>query len=153
MLSGLEGPPHPWGNQTRGTEPGPRGLGRGVGAEGAPGHASQFLKEVQALGSRSQMGGAMGMEPGLHRRHGFLLSHQLLSVLLLKHIRDLAGFPGGSDSKSVCLPCGRPRFDPWVGKIPWRRRWQLTPVPLPGRVHGRRCLVGCSPWGCRVGHD
>ena len=47
-----------------------------------------------------------------------------------------------------CLPpCRRPRFDPWVGKIPWRRKWQPTPVFLPGESHGRRSLVGYSPWG------
>ena len=38
-------------------------------------------------------------------------------------------------------------FDPWVGKIPWRRKWQLTPESLPGKSHGQRSLVGCSPWG------
>ena len=38
-------------------------------------------------------------------------------------------------------------FDPWVGKIPWRRKWQPTPVSLPGKSHGQRSLVGCSPWG------
>ena len=48
---------------------------------------------------------------------------------------------------SVCLQCGRPRFDPWVGKIPWRRKWQSTPVLLPGKSHGKRSLVGYSPWG------
>ena len=48
---------------------------------------------------------------------------------------------------SVCLQCGRPRFDPWVGKIPWRRKWQPTPVFLPGESHGRRSLVGYSPQG------
>ena len=37
--------------------------------------------------------------------------------------------------------CGRPRFDPWVGKIPWRREWQPTPVFLPGEVHGQRSLT------------
>ena len=42
---------------------------------------------------------------------------------------------------------GDPGFDPWVGKIPWRRKWQPTPVHLPGKSHGRRSLVGCSPWG------
>ena len=31
-------------------------------------------------------------------------------------------FPGGSDGKSIWLQCGRPRFNPWVGKIPWRRK-------------------------------
>ena len=55
-------------------------------------------------------------------------------------------FPGGSDSKSVCLQCGRPGFDPWVGKICWRRKWQSTPVLLPGKSHGQRSLVGYSPW-------
>ena len=48
---------------------------------------------------------------------------------------------------SVCLHCGRPGFDPWVGKIPWRRKWQSTPVLLPGKSHGQRSLVGYSPWG------
>ena len=43
--------------------------------------------------------------------------------------------------------CGRPGFNPWVGKIPWRRKWQPTPVFLPGESHGRRSLVGYSPWG------
>ena len=36
----------------------------------------------------------------------------------------------------------RLRFDPWVGKIPWKRTWQPTPVILPGESHGRRSLVG-----------
>ena len=38
-------------------------------------------------------------------------------------------------------------FNPWVGKIPWRRAWQPTPVFLPGESHGQRSLAGCSPWG------
>ena len=40
-------------------------------------------------------------------------------------------------------------FDPWVGKIPWRRVWQPTPVFFPGKFHGQRGLVGYSPWGCK----
>ena len=41
-----------------------------------------------------------------------------------------------------------------VRKIPWRRKWQLTPVFLPGKFHGQRSLVGDSPWGCeRVRYD
>ena len=35
----------------------------------------------------------------------------------------------------------------WVGKIPWRRKWQPTPVLLPGKFHGQRSLVGYSPLG------
>ena len=43
---------------------------------------------------------------------------------------------------------------PGVKKIPWRWKWQVTPVFLPGESHGQRSLVGYSPWGCkRVGHD
>ena len=40
-----------------------------------------------------------------------------------------------------------------VGKIPWRRKWQPTPVFLPGKSHGQRSLAGYSPWGKRVGCD
>ena len=50
---------------------------------------------------------------------------------------------------SVCLQCGRPGFNPWVGKISWRRNWQPTPVLLPGKSHGHRSLVGYRPWGCK----
>ena len=41
----------------------------------------------------------------------------------------------------------RPRFNPWVGKVPWRRAWQPTPVFLLGESHGQRSLAGYSPWG------
>ena len=40
-----------------------------------------------------------------------------------------------------------PGFNPWVGKIPWRKKWQHTPVFLPGESHGQRSLAGYSPWG------
>ena len=53
---------------------------------------------------------------------------------------------------SIHLPCRRHRrlrFDPWVRKIPWRRKWQPPPVFLPGESHGQRSLAGCSPWGCQ----
>ena len=40
----------------------------------------------------------------------------------------------------------RSGFNPWGGKTPWRRQWQPTPVLLPGKSHGRRSLVGHSPW-------
>ena len=57
-------------------------------------------------------------------------------------------FLGGSDGKASAYNAGRPRFSPWVGKIPWRRKWQPTPVLLPGKSHGRR-LADYSPWGCK----
>ena len=45
------------------------------------------------------------------------------------------------------MQCRRPRFNAWVGKIPWRREWQPTPVFLPREFHGQRSLAGYSPWG------
>ena len=60
----------------------------------------------------------------------------------------LEGFPGGSDGKAPPAKWETWVFDPWDGKIPWKREWQWTPVYLPGEVHGQRSLVGYSPWGC-----
>ena len=60
--------------------------------------------------------------------------------------------PGGATGKEStchCKRCKRHRFDPWVGKIPWRRTWQPTPLFLPGESHGQRSLVGYSLWGHR----
>ena len=47
----------------------------------------------------------------------------------------------------IYLQCKRAGLDPWVGKIPWRRTWQPTPVFLPGKSHGQRSLAGYSPGG------
>ena len=52
----------------------------------------------------------------------------------------------------ICPQCRRYGFSPSVGKIPWRRKWQPTPVFSPGKSHGQRSLVGCSPWGCKASH-
>ena len=54
-----------------------------------------------------------------------------------------------SGKESTCQ-CRRPRrceLDPWVRKIRWRRKWQPTPVFLPGESHGQRSQEGYSPWG------
>ena len=53
----------------------------------------------------------------------------------------------------ICPQYRRPGFDPWVGKIPWRREWQPTAVLFPGESRGQRNLAGYSPWGCRVRHN
>ena len=54
---------------------------------------------------------------------------------------------GGNEPTCQCRRCRRHGFDPWVGKIPWRRKWQPIPVFLPGESKGQRSLVGYSPWG------
>ena len=40
-------------------------------------------------------------------------------------------------------------FYPWFKKMPWRRKWQPTPIFLPGEFYGQRRLAGYSPWGCK----
>ena len=69
---------------------------------------------------------------------------------------SVIGFPGGSGGKASACSVGDPGLI-WVGKIPWRRKWQPTPVLLPGKFHGLR---GSSEPGRlqfmgsqRIGHD
>ena len=50
------------------------------------------------------------------------------------------------ESRSSTSQCGKCGLDLWVRKTPWRRKWQPTPVLLPGKSHGQRSLEGCSPW-------
>ena len=61
----------------------------------------------------------------------------------LNHIR----LPGGSEVKVSACSAGDLRSIPGSGRFPWRRKWQPTPVFLPGESHGWRNLVGYSPWG------
>ena len=75
-----------------------------------------------------------------------------IKVLRKTFKRVLGDFPGGSVVKNLPANAGvawRCRFNPWVRKIPWRRKWQLTPVFLPRKFHGQRRLTGYSPWGCK----
>ena len=55
---------------------------------------------------------------------------------------SILGLPWWLSWLRICLQCGRPGFDPWVGKIPWRREQLPTPVFWPGKFHGLY-----SPWG------
>ena len=70
-------------------------------------------------------------------------------TLLGNRILANLSLPGGaSDKESTCQhrKCKRCQFDPWVGKILWRRKWQPAPIFLPGKFHGQKSLVGYSPW-------
>ena len=62
------------------------------------------------------------------------------------------GFPGGSVVKNPSANVGDDGFDPWVTKIPGRRKWEPTLVFLPGKSHGQRNLVGYMG-SQRIGHD
>ena len=63
---------------------------------------------------------------------------------------EIWGFPSGTSGKEpACQRRSRKRhhqFDPWIRRTPWRRKWQFSPVFLPGKLHEQRSLVGYSPW-------
>ena len=72
---------------------------------------------------------------------GVQQSDSVLSISIYR-----MGFPGGSDGKVSVCNAGDPGFIPGLGRS-WRRKWQPTPVLLPGKSHRQRSLVGYSPWG------
>ena len=77
------------------------------------------------------------------------LYHLCLPILATLNIFQFFGFPSGSVVKN--LPaiqenCGRHEFDLWVETISYSRKWQPSPVLLPGKFHGRRSVASCSPW-------
>ena len=59
------------------------------------------------------------------------------------------GSPGSAGVKNPPASARHSGVDPWVGETPWRRKWQPTPVFLPGESHGQRTLEGYSLWSCR----
>ena len=92
-----------------------------------------------------------------------LFKSQLKSVIIssFKHFHNISIYsviiiPGGSrlprrlsgkEFTCQCISDRRHRFNPWVGKIPWRRNWQPPLVFLPEKSHGQRSLAKYSPWG------
>ena len=96
-------------------------------------------------------------EPGrLHTVHGVTTSpwghdwatNTLSYYITIGAVYYILGFPGDSvvkESTCQCRRCKRQVY-PWIRNIPWRRKWSPTPVFLPGKSHGHRCLVGYSPW-------
>ena len=64
------------------------------------------------------------------------------------------GIPWWFRGKEFTCQCRRHGFNPWVRRIPWRRKWQPTPVFLPGRLHWQKSLTGYCLWGQkRVRHN
>ena len=75
----------------------------------------------------------------------FYFSISISSLILLTYSNKWVSHV--AQWQRLCLQCRKHKFDPWVGKIPWSSKWQLTLVFLPGKFHGERSLAGCSPWG------
>ena len=85
-------------------------------------------------------------------RRGLLTTYCPLFTFILQvqeaHFWRSYSVPGNTSGKESACQCRRHKrlvYNPWVGKIPWRRRWHPTPVFLPGESHGQRSLVGYSP--------
>ena len=66
----------------------------------------------------------------------FFLNYNVYMASLVAHCR-------------ICLQCRRPGFDPWVGKITWRRELLPTPVFWSGEFYGQMSLAGYNPWGSK----
>ena len=78
----------------------------------------------------------------------------VLTIAVHGRIYDLAFFfffffKFWLSGKESAYQCGKFGFSSWVRKIPWRRKWQPSPVFLPGGSHGQRSLVGYILWGCK----
>ena len=69
-----------------------------------------------------------------------------ISCNLLTNVLEV-GLPWWLSGKESACQCRRRGFKSWVETIPWRKKWQPTPVFLPGEFHGQRSLVGYSLWG------
>ena len=83
------------------------------------------------------------------KMEGLLIIHM---TIWMNCQRMKLGFLGGAVVKNLPASAGDSGdsgFYPWVGKIPWRRKWQPTPAFMPGKFYGQRSLVGYSPWGCK----
>ena len=87
-------------------------------------------------------------EADCRSQHGWLWGEWLSGIWRLLEIQlGLPRWRSNKEAACQCRRCRRQGFDPWVGKSPWRRKWQPTPVFLPGEFHGQRSLVGYSPRG------
>ena len=75
----------------------------------------------------------------------YVLTHVCASLQHDLKVRQMV--PWRFSGKESAYQHRRHRFDSWVGKIPWGRKWQPTPIFLPGQSRGQRSLVDYSPWG------
>ena len=121
--------------------------------------SSQSLEGFKApRKSRSRMPpGRLDSPRTLEGESWFCLRQQFSNLLVSRLLKiGLPTWYGGKESAcnaGDCPKCRRLGFDPWVRKILWRRKWQPTPVFLPGKSHGQRSLGGYSPRGRRVRRD
>ena len=90
----------------------------------------------------------------LHNQKSAFTTHRLYGCLSLwfyscqlpsEKLDSASSFLVAQRKESTCKQ--KVWVDPWVGEIPWRRKWQSSPIFLPGKFHGQGSLLGYSPWG------
>ena len=84
--------------------------------------------------------------------HGVAKSRTRLSdgTELMPYLWGLPRWLSGKESTCQCRRHKRLGFNSWVGVVPWKRKWQPTPVFLCGKSQGQRSLAGYRPWDCRI---
>ena len=70
------------------------------------------------------------------------------NIHIFPQSKEYTEYTCGASGKESACQCRRHGFNPWVGKMPWNRKWQPT-LNSCGKLHGQRSPVGYSPWGCR----
>ena len=115
--------------------------------EGLPSILAWRIPTTEEPGGLQSMGSQKDRHEwsDLARMHTHTHTHPIWSALF--SVSGLPQWLSGRESACLWRRRKRHRFDPWVGKIPWRTKWQPTPVFLPGQLHGQRILEGYSPWG------
>ena len=98
-------------------------------------------------GCRSSRGQNLRFEFVLLRTKGSLSGERYQSIKKVAVLWTAIHLPRWLNGKDPTCRCRRRGFNPWVRKIPWRRKWQPTPGFLPGESHGQRSLAGYSSWG------
>ena len=97
-----------------------------------PGRSSCLLVKSWANTQQPVQGSQLLALP-YHRRHG--------KTVTMSRGNPPGGFPGGTRGKESACQCRRCRFNPWIRKIPWSRKWQRTPVFHGWKFHGQRGLT------------
>ena len=124
------------------------GLIPGLGRSPGKGNCNPF--QYSSLGNHIDRGTWWVTVHGVTRVKHYLVTKQQHVCVCVCIYRWLSG----KELVCQCRRHKRHRFDPWVGKIPWKRKWQPIPVFLPGKFHGQRNLAGYSSWGHkRLRHD
>ena len=105
-------------------------------------HAQARANLLEQEGPRGRQQGCLSQQP----ESGVPEKWKNISPQVMTREEGFSRWFSGKELACQCRRLRRHGFDPWPGKIPWRKKWQPTPVFLPGKHHGQRSLAGYRPW-------